>query len=164
MSFTCLAVTSRKLMLLVLLASCAAPRPADEVASRFVHRVPISLGEFTGNGTDGIEVTEVWGTRPRIEIGGEYVVRGRYSLQSTEVGLVTFFLTANEWRNAGPIMDLQEARARGGEGTFTLQHKMAGPGAFHVTLYNDSYVRLADQYFGNPEPAPTNAAATTTKR
>ena len=147
------------------LGGCAASRPVDDVASRFKHRVPVEMGEYQTNGIDRIEVVELWGTRPQIEIGGEYVVVGRYSLQSEDAGRVTFFLTSTGWNNSGPIMDLQQAAVKRGTGTFTLQHKMEGPGTLHVTLYGTEK-ELADQYFDQSvgQDAGSGARQSTVRR
>jgi hypothetical protein len=121
--------------------------PHDEIAARFVHRIAFETGQEESTATDRVQVLELWGTRPRIEIGGEYLVVGRYTLQSEERGRVYFWLTANNWRNEGPNMDLQWAPVSRGTGRFVLQHKMHGPGWFHVNLCGEE-TELADLYFG----------------
>lgn len=129
---------------------CAAPRaaaPHDAIAARFKYKVPFETGKRESTATDQVEVIGLWGTRPRIEIGGEYLVVGRYTLQSDERGHVFFYMTGNNWDNSGPVMDLQRTEVRRGSGTFVLQHKMAGPGWFHVDLYGEEN-ELADLYFG----------------
>jgi len=128
--------------------SCAATRPPHQIAAQFKYRVAFEPGTVEATEGNRIEVTEVWGTRKRIEIGGEYVVVGRYTLASDSPGWISYFLTANNWDNSGPTMDLQRMDARPGSGTFVLQHKMEGPGRFHVSLY-DGWKEVADMYFGN---------------
>jgi hypothetical protein len=137
------------LLLLAIAWGCAsAPHtPQDEIAARFKYRVPFETGRAETTGADHVEVLELWGTRPAIEVGGEYLVVGRYTLESEEQGQVCFYLTANNWNNTGPNMDLQWAPVRRGTGRFVLQHKMHGPGWFHVNLYGQSE-ELADLYFG----------------
>lgn len=139
----------RALMLAAVLAGCAAaPKaPHDSIAARFKYRVPFERGKEEATAKDRVEVLELWGTRPEIEIGGEYLVVGRYTLGSADEGRVFFYQTANGWNNSGPVMDLQQAVARRGTGTFVLHHEMAGPGWFHVNLYGD-WKEVADLYFG----------------
>ena len=143
------------LLLVGMLIGCATTtRPAEEIASRFQYKISVERG--VPDATDGnqIEVVEVWGTRPKIEVGGEYVVMGRYTLAARADkkanGSVTFFLTASNWNNSGPVMDLQRSQVNTGEGTFVLQHKLEGPGRLHVSLH-DAKDRVANLYFGPDE-------------
>jgi len=143
-----LALMRTCLVALLVAAGCAAPRPPhDEIAARFRHRLDFDLGKEESTASDRVEVTELWGTRPRIEIGGEYLVVGRYTLGSADDGTVYFYMTGNNWDNSGPVMDLQRLDVRRGTGTFVLQHRMRGPGWFHVNLYGGSR-EVADLYFG----------------
>jgi hypothetical protein len=130
-------------------ASASRP-PHDRIAARFRYKVDFERGKREATATDRVDVLELWGTRPSIEIGGEYVVVGRYTLESEEQGRVFFYMTGNNWDNSGPVMDLQRADARRGTGTFVLQHKMAGPGWFHVSLHGGNR-KVADLYFGEGE-------------
>jgi hypothetical protein len=147
------------------LVGCVAPRPPDEIAARFQYRVPFDAGTVEATAGNSVEVTEVWGTRKKIEIGGEYVVVGHYMLQSVSQGRLFFWLTADNWDNSGPTMDLQRTNARPGTGRFVLQHKMEGPGRFHVRLYDDTK-GVADMYFHNavmplpPTDSPENSDVT----
>jgi hypothetical protein len=144
---------SRAFLLAVLAAAgCAtAPRPPhDAIAERFKHRVEFERGKEESTARDRLEVLELWGTRPEISIGGEYLVVGRYTLGSADSGRVYFYMTGNNWDNSGPVMDLQQADVRRGTGTFVLQHRMRGPGWFHVNLYGGGK-EVADLYFGKDE-------------
>jgi len=133
-------------------AGCAtAPgAPYDSIAKQFRYKLDFDRGQELSTPTDRVEILEVWGTRPEIEIGGEYMVVGRYTLGSADEGKIYFWMTANDWDNSGPNMDLQEAEARRGTGTFVLQHAMEGPGWFHVNLYGNGK-EVADLYFGKGE-------------
>jgi hypothetical protein len=136
------------LVALLVAAGCAAPRPpCDRIAERFKYRVEFDRGKRVATATDSVDVIELWGTRPGIEIGGEYVVVGRYTLGSADEGTVFFYMTANDWDNSGYVMDLQQIDVRRGTGTFVLRNEMAGPGWFHVNLYGDGK-EVADLYFG----------------
>jgi RNA polymerase sigma factor (sigma-70 family) len=133
------------------------PRPAEGgrpdafVASRFKYRVPFETGYTETKGGGRIEIREVWGTRPRIEVGGQYLVRGRYVLPPGERGTLYFYETATgDWSQPTATMDLQTTRLQQGQGSFTLLHGMAGPGYFHLVLASpERYSRpFANVYFG----------------
>ena len=77
--------------------------------NRFKYRIPVETG-YTENKEGGrIEIQEVWGTRPRIEVGGLYLVRGKYVLPPGERGKLYFYETAEGAWGQGPTatMDLQ---------------------------------------------------------
>jgi hypothetical protein len=120
------------------------------LASRFKYRVPFETGSRESRDGGRIEIREVWGTRPRIEIGGQYLVRGRYVLPPGERGKLYFYLTAEGARDQGADLDLQTTSADGPEGEFTLVHGMAGAGYFHLVLADsERYSRaFANVYFG----------------
>ncbi len=124
----------------------------DFIASRFKYRVPFEIGATDTKPLGGIEIREVWGTRPRIEVGGQYLVRGKYELPPGERGVLYFYETATgSWgREATATMDLQTAILKEGKGEFTVMHGMAGPGHFHLYLASqDHYFRyFANVYFG----------------
>jgi RNA polymerase sigma factor (sigma-70 family) len=128
---------------------------ADEVkvdlASHFKHRVPFEIGPTETKEGGRIEIQEVWGTRPQIEVGGSYLVRGKYVLPPGQRGALYFFATAGgDWGRVGTIMDLQHTILDKEKGEFTLMHGMAGPGYFHLYLASpDRYSQMfANVYFG----------------
>jgi hypothetical protein len=139
---------------------------AAEMVSRFQYRVPVEIGHTEFNRGGRLEIVEVWGTRPMIEVGGQYLVRGKYVLPARERGTLYFHLTAREWKDAfGPNFDLQRTEVEPGQGEFTLLHGMGGPGSFHLhleSLEQGKWIRFADVYFGTgdnvwrpkPEPKP----------
>jgi RNA polymerase sigma factor (sigma-70 family) len=123
---------------------------AGALAKRFKHRVAFETG-FTETHEGGrIEIGEVWGTRPKIEEGGQYLVRGKYKLPAGQKGKLYFYATAGgAWGLTGTL-DLQMVELDKREGEFTLVHGMAGPGYFHLILtHPDKYSRVfANVYFG----------------
>src|SRR5262249_41141823 len=130
-------------------------KPADaikaDLASQFKHRVPFEIGMTETNEGGSIEIQEVWGTRAKIEVGGYYLVRGKYVLPPGQRGALYFFTTAQgDWDRVGTIMDLQHTNLNKEKGEFTLVHGMAGPGYFHLYLASpDRYSRMfANVYFG----------------
>jgi RNA polymerase sigma factor (sigma-70 family) len=122
------------------------------VANLFKHKVAFETGftEFTEGGH--LEIKEVWGTRPKIEVGGQYLVRGKYVLPRGVRGKLYFYATAGgDWGNANlATLDLQMATADKQEGEFTLVHGMSGEGNFHLILSDEEkYSRMfANVYFG----------------
>jgi RNA polymerase sigma factor (sigma-70 family) len=127
-------------------------RPDAFLANRLKYRIPFETG-FTETREGGrIEIREVWGTRPRIEVGGQYLVRGTYVLPPGERGKLYFFETAEgDWGlTPTAIMDLQTTTLDRERGEFTLLHGMAGPGYFHLYLASpERYSRcFANVYFG----------------
>ena len=122
------------------------------LASRFKYRVPFETGltETTEGGR--IDIQEVWGTRPRIEVGGQYLVRGKYVLPPGEHGKIYFYETTEGAVGQTPIadMDLQSTTLDREHGEFTLMHGMAAPGTSICTSPPRSTARecFANVYFG----------------
>jgi RNA polymerase sigma factor (sigma-70 family) len=127
-----------------------ASRFESYVAGKFKHRIPVEMGVSESKGGARIDILEVWGTRPKIEIGGQYLVHGKYALPST--GTLYFHESATNlnahWTGVGIDLDLQYTTVQPGEGEFTLIHGMAGPGYFHLQLAGKDSDTFADIYFG----------------
>jgi RNA polymerase sigma factor (sigma-70 family) len=125
---------------------------AETLASRFKYRVPFEIGDNEQHEGGRLEILEVWGTRPKIEVGGQYLVHGKYVLPAGQRGAIYFYETADgPWGAAGIAdTDLQKATLDKDHGEFTLMHTMAGPGYFHLHLSDvEKYSRIfADVYFG----------------
>ncbi len=131
-----------------------AERPSNGavLAERFKYRVPFEIG-FTESHEGGrIEIQEVWGTRPTIEVGGQYLVRGRYVLPPGAHAKLYFYVTAGgDWGHAALAdLDLQSVTLDKERGEFALVHGMSGPGNFHLYLAPpERYSRtFANVYFG----------------
>jgi RNA polymerase sigma factor (sigma-70 family) len=121
------------------------------LASLFKYRVPFETGLTQNNEGGRIEIREVWGTRPRIEVGGQYLVRGKYVLPPGERGKLYFYETATgDWSQPTATLDLQSTAVDNQEGEFALVHGMSGPGYFHLYLADpERYSRyFANVYFG----------------
>src|SRR5262249_4370711 len=120
-------------------------------ADHFNHRVPSETGLTETKEAGCIELQEVWGTRPKIEVGGYYLVRGKYVLPPRQRGALYFFATADgDWGRVETTMDPQHTILDKEKGEFTLMHGMAGPGFFHLYLASpDRYSQMfANVYFG----------------
>jgi RNA polymerase sigma factor (sigma-70 family) len=121
------------------------------LADRFKYRVPFEIGHTEYKEGGRIEIREVWGTRPRIEVGGQYLVRGKYLLPPGERGNLYFYATAGgAWGAITTTLDLQSTAVDKQEGEFALVHGMSGPGSFHLVLADpECYSRMfANVYFG----------------
>ncbi len=121
------------------------------LANRLKYQVPFEVG-YTQTGEGGrIEIEEVWGTRPQIEAGGQYLVHGRYVLPPGQRAVLYFFETMEgKWGEDVPTLDLQYVTLDKEKGQFTLLHGMMAPGNFHLHLSAaQRYSRVfADVYFG----------------
>ena len=129
-------------------------KPWDSIAARFKHRVHFEIGytEFREGGR--LEILEVWGTRPQIEVGGQYLVRGKYVLPPGEKAKIYFYATASgAWGGITTTLDLQTTTVEKQEGEFELMHSMLGPGSFHLVLADpERYSRpFVNVYFGTGE-------------
>jgi RNA polymerase sigma factor (sigma-70 family) len=129
--------------------------PGGLFEDRLKHRVPIEIGHTeTGEGVR-IEIDEVRGTRPKIEVGGHYLVRGRCILPPGKRGRLYFWLTKTTNIANAPTAntDLQSAMVDSEHGEFTLMNSMQGPGRFHLKLMSadDPSEALANMYFGTDE-------------
>jgi RNA polymerase sigma factor (sigma-70 family) len=162
----------------------AKPAPAKQghiqklpdIGGLFKYRIPFEIGFTQFKDGNRIEILEVWGTRPKIEVGGQYIVRGKYTLAARERGKLYFYETEDgsdnsapeirayfkamekNW-NSGNTLDLQNvsipadssasASKSGSHGEFTLMHGMAVPGWLHVMLMSEGRDgTLANVYFG----------------
>jgi hypothetical protein len=146
----------------------ATPFDANFLANRFKYRVPFETGDTQSKNGGRIEIRAVWGTRPKIEIGGQYLVRGKYVLPPGEHGRIYFYATAGGPWGQTASLDLQSTEVDKQEGEFTLVHGMAGSGYFHLILTDaEHYSRwFANVYFGTgdnvyrvkPTTAPTESS------
>jgi RNA polymerase sigma factor (sigma-70 family) len=126
--------------------------PRDALlAKRFPHRIAFEIGWSETREGGRLDIQEVWGTRPQIEVGGQYLVRGKYKLPAGERGKLYFYETATgDWSQTTTTLDLQMATADPPQGEFTLVHGMVGPGYFHLVLADpERYSQpFANVYFG----------------
>jgi RNA polymerase sigma factor (sigma-70 family) len=126
-------------------------RAVHALADRFTYRVPVELGATEFHEGGRIDIVEVWGTRPKIEIGGQYLVRGKYKLPPGQRGKIYFYATASgAWGGITTTLDLQSTAVDKQEGEFTLVHGMLGTGYFHLVLADpERYSQMfANVYFG----------------
>jgi RNA polymerase sigma factor (sigma-70 family) len=124
---------------------------ALSLARRLKYRVPFEIGATETSGGGRIEILEVWGTRPGIEVGGQYLVRGKFTLPSQEKGTLYFHRTATDDQGTSTTLDLQMTTVHKGQGEFVLLHSMAGSGYLHLHLVGEEkgrYFSVANVYFG----------------
>jgi RNA polymerase sigma factor (sigma-70 family) len=119
------------------------------IASHFKHQIPVEIGFTESKDGGNIEILDVWGTRPQIEVGGYYLVHGRYTLPSFDRGMLYFHETTSGPSGPTPELDLQWTTVEKGQGEFTLLHTMGSPGYFHLHLIGPNYKdTVANVYFG----------------
>jgi hypothetical protein len=120
------------------------------LVDRFKYRVEFETGHTETRKGGRIEIREVWGTRQKIEVGGQYLVRGKYKLPPGEHGKLYFYATASGAWNQTSTLDLQMLELDKHEGEFTLVHGMAGEGYFHLILADPEHYSdwFANVYFG----------------
>jgi hypothetical protein len=109
--------------------------------TRFKYRIPFATGHTERKEDGRIEIQEVWGTRPRIGVGGLYLVHGKFVLPGGQRGKLYFYKTAtgawaghfdlstghSQWQ--GPAnLDLQSVAVDNQRAEFTLLHGMAWQG------------------------------------
>jgi RNA polymerase sigma factor (sigma-70 family) len=122
----------------------------SSLLSRFQHQVPFKLGLTENKDGASLEILDVWGTRPEIEVGGQYLVHGKYVLPRGVPGKLYFYETTEGWHADLPTFDLQTLEVKD-SGEFTLLHSFGGPGYFHIQLYGTDPKRsdlFANVYFG----------------
>ena len=131
----------------------ATPPDDNFLAKHFKYRVPFETGETQTRNGGRIKIREVLGTRPKIEVGGQYLVRGKYVLPAGEHGKLYFYATAGGPWGQTASLDLQSTEVDKQEGEFALIHGMAGPGYFHLILTDpEKYSRwFANVYFGTDD-------------
>jgi Domain of unknown function (DUF4159) len=137
---------------------------ADLVA-QYPYVIPLQLGR-TGDWVkgDNLRVLSVRGDRPRLELGGTYLVRGVYGLAGAMEATLSLNITspAGYMSNHQPF---QSYRIEQGYGDFALVETMTVPGAYHVSFYypwhggrSDSHgaIYFADlKASSSPPPAQT---------
>jgi hypothetical protein len=133
------------------------PEPRfDSLAARFKYRIDFETGPTEGKEIGHIEIKDIWGTRPHIEVGGQYIVRGSCKLPAGERGKIYFNETAARDWNQTSTLDLQMKTVDEKDNEFELVHGMAGPGQFHLYLADPkNYSRcFANVYFSSKDQEP----------
>jgi hypothetical protein len=128
------------------LAGCA-------TAPRSVGLVPFVTGAPVFPLGDGIEIEEIAGTRPRLEVGGVYVVTGRARLVSRDQARVALFSTGSG--NATRTEGYRSVEIPKGESEFHLAIAIVADGDLHLMLSaaDDPYANetFGGVYFRDPD-------------
>ena len=119
-----------------LLASCA-------TVPKTAHAVPFALGAPAFSGGDAIVIDEIVGTRPRLEVGGVYLVSGRAKVRSHDGARIALYSTGADdgVRTRG---DQRSVLPRG-ESEFRLGVEIVADGDLHLTL-----APLDDEWSNDP--------------
>ncbi len=99
------------------------------LANRFKYLVPFETGRKQSRDGARIEIREVWGTRPQIEIGGQYLVKGKYVLPPGERGMLYFYATAGGAWGQTASLDLQSTAVEQAARRICAHSRNGGPRA-----------------------------------
>ena len=133
------------LFLSAALAACA-------TAPRSVHVVQFAMGTPSFPPGDAVVIDEVVGTKPKLEVGGVYIVSGRAHLSSRDEARVAVYSTGtgNERRTSG----YQSVVIPRGETPFSFAFAILSDGDLNLSLSpaedrwsNDSF---GEVYFRDP--------------
>ena len=96
---------------------------------------PFVLGPRKFREGDDILLQQVRATSPKLEIGSQIVVRGRYDLQSKEKATLALFLTQTAGDGKESISPTQTMEVKQGTGEFELSYAVKHAGVLHVTFH-----------------------------
>ncbi len=122
----------------------------NTLGNQFKYRIPVKVGKTSFNDRNRIEILEIWGTKPKFDTNGQYLVRAKYTMPNNKRGKLYFYETTTVDGGRSNPWDLQTTDAKQGSGEFTLLHGMIGPGSFHLQLLageSGNNGTLADVYF-----------------
>lgn len=116
---------------------------ACATAPKTVTVVPFALGAPTFAAGDSIEIDEIVGTRPRLEVGGVYVLSGRALVASPDGARVSVHSTGND--NRLRTKGHNSVVVPEGESEFRLAVAILADGDLHITL-----ARPHDEWANDP--------------
>ncbi len=104
--------------------------------TRFTYDVAVAPTTSNLATGDAVTIRSVRGTRADLAPGGDYVVRGTYTLASADVATLALNVTAVRSGEGCSRNDGQDELAvRRGSGSFELRERMPYPGKPHLTFY-----------------------------
>jgi hypothetical protein len=108
---------------------------SKEEIQRFPHALDFCLGENEFLQGDNITIRGIRGTRPAFEVGGKYLVKGRYTLKSQDMARLCFYRSVKKqvsWTKDHPS---QVTEVRNGTGDFSLEKTIQFDGQCHLSFY-----------------------------
>ncbi|CAN5540427.1 hypothetical protein BH10PLA2_BH10PLA2_16860 [soil metagenome] len=120
------------------------------IANQFKYQIPVKIHKSDVSEGSNIEILEIWGTKPKFQQGGQYLVRAKYTMPTRKRGKLYFYESTNAYGGIATNLDLQSVETKQGTGEVSLLHGMVGPGMFHLQLLADDggkHATLADVYF-----------------
>jgi hypothetical protein len=110
-------------------------QPQPEQAA-MPHSVPFEIGDVELYGGDYVAITEIRGDRASFEVGGSYVVNGKYRLATQEQASLQLLITgSDEADGKGPVSASAQTVVSKGAGEFELKKQLKHSGSLHLTFY-----------------------------
>jgi len=140
----------------VLLVGCIAALTCGCAATsmRATVAVPVVEERLGFSAGDEIVIEEIVGSVPQLEVGGVYLLTGRYSLRSRPSARIVLFSTGsdNRFRTRGYKNIVVEK----GDERFHLAFAVVGDGDLHISMHeaDDEYGNgrsIGDIYFRSPD-------------
>lgn len=123
----------------------AAPTPGEP---HLAEAVTVELGDSEFHGGDAIMISEVRGTRPTLQLGESYVVKGYYHLSSRDTATLLLSVTTTSRADSGVTQPASAVRLSRGDGEFALTKRLDTPGHLHLTFYGTDGRPVSGVYFG----------------
>jgi hypothetical protein len=122
---------------------------SKEEIRRFPYALDFRLGASKFREGDSITISGIRGTRPTFEVGGDYLVKGRYTLTSCATASLCFYRTTKE-RVGTRTHPSQVTKVRRGTGGFSLVKPIQHDGYLHLSFYSmqGDRGRVGGVYFG----------------
>jgi hypothetical protein len=116
--------------------------------TQFPYTLEFELGRSDLRARDEIVIKEVLGTRPQFEVGGIYLVRGTYVLDSVDEARLSFTVTATRAGEGCTGGNPRGAlKVRRGKGTFEVASPIAYAGYPHI-WFRTGNTSAGGVYFG----------------
>jgi len=107
---------------------------SKEEMQRFPHALDFCLGENEFLQGDNITIRGIRGTRPAFEVGGKYLVKGRYTLKSQDRAQLCLYRSTKKPVTTRTYPS-QVTEVRNGTGDFSLEKLIQADGHLHLSFY-----------------------------
>ncbi len=126
-------------------------QPDLEPAAPAAHTAPVAfeLGDAEFYDGDEITIREIAGTQATMDVGGSYLVKGHYRLQSHDSATLLLSVTVTEGSGHGTTRRTARLKVSRGEGDFELLKRLGPHGYPHLTYYGPDGHPFGGVYFGS---------------